>query len=53
MVLAVLVPLLGSKVGRRYKEVVEMCLKAGPELDSSQASTLMEKVVTTLEGIRL
>lgn len=53
VVLAVLVPLLGSKVGRRYKEVVEMCLRAGPELDSSQASTLMEKVVTTLEGIRL
>lgn len=53
VVLPVLVPGLASKVGRRYKEVVEMCLGAGEDLPSSEASKLMETVVTTLESIRV
>lgn len=53
VVLSALVPGLGSKVGRRYREVVEMCLKASEDMTSSEAGKLMETVVTTLEGIRI
>lgn len=53
VVLAVLVPGLASKVGRRYKEVVEMCLGAGEDMSSSEAGKLMETVVTSLESIRV
>ncbi|KAF7562756.1 hypothetical protein G7046_g1341 [Stylonectria norvegica] len=53
VVRAVLVPGLGGKMGRRYREVVEMCLGAGEEMTSAEAGTLMEMVVTTLEGIRV
>ncbi|OAQ84058.1 prion-inhibition and propagation domain-containing protein [Purpureocillium lilacinum] len=51
VVLAVLVPGLGSKVGRRYREVVDMCLRAGDDLSSAEAGKLMETVVTKLESI--
>lgn len=53
VVLAVLVQGLGSKVGKRYKETVEMCLKAGEDLSSGEAGKIMERVVSTLEGIRV
>ncbi|CAM1506903.1 Fc.00g065440.m01.CDS01 [Cosmosporella sp. VM-42] len=53
VVLAVLVPGLGSKMGKRYREVVEMCLGAGEDITSSEAGKLMETVVTKLEGIRV
>jgi hypothetical protein len=51
VVMPVLVPGLGSKVGRRYKEVVEMCLGASEDMTSSEAGKLMETVVNTLESI--
>lgn len=53
VVLPVLVPGLGSKVGKRYKEVVEMCLGADEGMTSSEAGKLMESVVAKLESIRL
>ncbi|KAL6869723.1 hypothetical protein ACO1O0_001052 [Amphichorda felina] len=53
VVLPVLVPGLGSKVGRRYREVVEMCLGVEEGLSSSEAGKLMESVVGKLESIRL
>ncbi|KND95041.1 hypothetical protein TOPH_00098 [Tolypocladium ophioglossoides CBS 100239] len=53
VVLAALVPGLGSKVGGRYREVVEMCLRAGDEMSSAEAGKLMETVVMTLESIRV
>ncbi|KAH7170965.1 prion-inhibition and propagation-domain-containing protein [Dactylonectria macrodidyma] len=53
VVLSALVPGLNSKVGRRYREVVEMCLKADEHMTSSEAGKLMETVVTTLESIRV
>ena len=53
VVLAVLVPGLGSKVGRRYREVVEMCLGVEEGLSSAEAGKLMETVVSKLESIRL
>lgn len=53
VVLAVLVPGLGSKVGRRYAEVVELCLRANEEMTSAEAGTLMETVVSRLENIHV
>ncbi|PTB62960.1 hypothetical protein BBK36DRAFT_1184123 [Trichoderma citrinoviride] len=53
VVLAVLVPGLGSKVGRRYREVVEMCLRVDEDMSSSEAGELMEEVVNKLESIRV
>jgi hypothetical protein len=53
VVLAVLVPALGSKVGKKYKETVDMCLRAGEDMSSSEAGKIMEKVVSTLESIRV
>ena len=53
VVLAVLVPGLGNKMGRRYREVVEMCLGATGEMSSAEAGKLMEDVVTKLESIRV
>ncbi|KAK1244969.1 hypothetical protein MKX08_004598 [Trichoderma sp. CBMAI-0020] len=52
VVLAVLVPALGSKVGRVYKEVVEMCLRVDEDMTSIEAGELMEEVVSKLESIR-
>ncbi|KAL7932804.1 prion-inhibition and propagation domain-containing protein [Trichoderma chlorosporum] len=53
VVLAVLVPGLGSKVGKRYREVVEMCLRVDEDMSSSEAGELMEEVVNKLESIRV
>ncbi|KAM0246276.1 hypothetical protein ACHAQJ_010279 [Trichoderma viride] len=53
VVLAVLVPALGSKVGKRYKEVVEMCLRVDEDMSSIEAGELMEEVVGKLESIRV
>ncbi|KAF4472710.1 hypothetical protein FALBO_394 [Fusarium albosuccineum] len=53
VVRAVLVPGLGSKVGRRYRDVVDKCLGVSEEMTSAEAAKLMEEVVTALEGIRV
>ncbi|KAM0427480.1 hypothetical protein ACHAPT_007440 [Fusarium lateritium] len=53
VVRAVLVPGLGSKVGRRYRDVVEKCLSVTEEMTSTEAAKVMEEVVTSLEGIRV
>jgi hypothetical protein len=53
VVVAVLAPGLGSKVGRRYREVVDMCLAVEEGLTSSEAASLMETVVNKLESIRV
>lgn len=53
VVLAVLVPGLGSKVGRRYRDIVEKCLKVTAEMTSSEAGKIMEEVVAGLENIRV
>ncbi|KAF4988437.1 hypothetical protein FGRMN_9761 [Fusarium graminum] len=50
---AALVPGLGSKVGRRYRDVVDRCLAVTEEMTSTEAANVMEEVVTTLEGIRV
>jgi hypothetical protein len=48
-----LVPNLGSKTGRVYREVVERCLLAREDLTSQEAGQLMEYVVETLESLRV
>ncbi|KAI8684292.1 Protein kinase domain-containing protein [Fusarium keratoplasticum] len=53
VVRAVLVPGLGSKVGRRYRDVVEKCLSVSEEMTSTEAAEVLEEVVTALEGIRV
>lgn len=53
VVLPVLVPGLGSKVGRRYREAVELCLGMGEGVSSCEAEEIMGEVVGKLEGIRL
>ncbi|EEU48576.1 uncharacterized protein NECHADRAFT_30588 [Fusarium vanettenii 77-13-4] len=53
VVRAVLVPGLGSKVGRRYRDVVEKCLSVSEEMTSTEAAKVLEEVVTALEGIRV
>ncbi|KAM5381012.1 hypothetical protein ACJZ2D_003127 [Fusarium nematophilum] len=53
VVRAVLVPGLGSKVGRRYRDVVDRCLSVSEEMTSAEAAKVMEEVVTALEGIRV
>ncbi|UKZ59533.1 uncharacterized protein TrAtP1_000835 [Trichoderma atroviride] len=53
VVLAVLVPALGSKVGKVYKDVVEMCLRVDEDMTSIEAGELMEEVVSKLESIRV
>lgn len=53
VVLPVLVPGLGNKTGRKYREVVEMCVGVDEELTNKEAGKLMEKVVTMLESIHV
>jgi serine/threonine protein kinase len=53
VVLSVLVPGLGSKTGGRYREVVERCLFAKENLTGEEAGSLMEYVVSSLEGLRV
>ncbi|KAK8055554.1 hypothetical protein PG993_000781 [Apiospora rasikravindrae] len=53
VVLPVLVPGLGNKTGRVYREVVERCLTATDDLSSEEAGQLMESVVAALESIHV
>lgn len=53
VVLPVLVPGLASKVGRTYRDVVDMCIRVDGDLSSSEAGDLMEKVVVMLESIHV
>jgi len=48
-----LVPNLGSKTGRLYREVVERCLFAREDLNSQEAGQLMGYVVGSLESLRV
>jgi hypothetical protein len=48
-----LVPGLGSKTGRLYREIVERCLFAREDLNSQEAGQLMEFVVGSLESLRV
>jgi len=48
-----LVPGLGSKTGRLYREVVERCIFAKEDLTSHEAGQLMESVVGVLESLRV
>jgi serine/threonine protein kinase len=48
-----LVPNLGSKTGRIYKDVVQRCLAAPEDLSVQQAGELLEDVVSSLEGLRV
>ncbi|KIN01981.1 hypothetical protein OIDMADRAFT_53499 [Oidiodendron maius Zn] len=48
-----LVPNLGSKTGRIYKELVERCLAAPEDLTTQQAGQLMEFVVDSLESLHV
>ncbi|TDZ29912.1 hypothetical protein C8035_v003774 [Colletotrichum spinosum] len=52
IILPALVPGLGSKTGKLYKNVVEKCLTAKDDMSSTEAGQLMGWVVTTLESIR-
>ncbi len=53
VVLQNLVPNLGSKTGRLYREIVEHCLSAREDLTSQEAGQLMEYVVGNLESLRV
>ncbi|KAG9257803.1 prion-inhibition and propagation-domain-containing protein [Emericellopsis atlantica] len=53
IVLPVLVPNLGAKMGPRYRDVVEMCLSVEEGTNSKEAGELMEVVVSRLESIRV
>lgn len=46
-----LVPGLGSKVERGYKEVVGRCLGVEEDLNGAEAGALMEFVIGRLEGL--
>ncbi|KAG0649681.1 hypothetical protein D0Z07_3784 [Hyphodiscus hymeniophilus] len=48
-----LVPSLGSKAGRLYREVVERCLFAREDLNGQETGHLMEYVVGSLESLRV
>jgi len=53
VVVSVLVPGLGSKTGRLYREVVERCLFAKEDMTSSEAGQLMGWIVGTLESLHV
>jgi len=48
-----LVPNLGSKTGRVYRDVVERCLFAREDLNGQEAGQLMEYVVGSLESLHV
>jgi len=48
-----LVPNLGSKTGKLYREVVERCLYAKEDLSSQEAGQLMEYVAASLESLNV
>lgn len=51
IVMHILVPGLGSKVGRGYKEVVERCLGVEEDLNGAEAGSLVELVIGRFEGL--
>ncbi|KAK8050663.1 hypothetical protein PG994_012393 [Apiospora phragmitis] len=53
VVLPVLVPGLGNRTGRVYREVVERCLTAKDDMSGKEAGQLMESVVAALESIHV
>jgi hypothetical protein len=53
IILPQLLPRLGAKVGRLYRDVVEKCLTAKDDISSEDAAQLMEDVVATLEKINV
>ncbi|KAK8035881.1 hypothetical protein PG991_001954 [Apiospora marii] len=53
VVLPVLVPGLGNRTGRVYREVVERCLTAPDDIGGDEAGLLMEGVVAALESIHV
>ncbi|KAK8140232.1 hypothetical protein PG984_000298 [Apiospora sp. TS-2023a] len=53
VVLPVLVPGLGNRTGRVYREVVERCLTAPDDISGEEAGLLMEGVVAALESIHV
>lgn len=53
VVLPVLVPGLGNRTGRVYREVVERCLSAEDDISGEEAGQLMESVVAALESIHV
>ncbi|KAI9819966.1 MAG: hypothetical protein M1827_006536 [Pycnora praestabilis] len=55
VVLGVLVPGLAAKTGSVYREVVERCLayEEGKESERAGSSQMMERVVLTLESLRV
>ncbi|KAM3071228.1 hypothetical protein ACMFMG_008818 [Clarireedia jacksonii] len=53
IVLQNLVPGLGSKTGRLYREVVERCLCVKEDLSSAEVGQLLEFVVGSLESLRV
>lgn len=53
VVLPVLVPGLGNRTGRVYREVVERCLMTPDDISSEEAGVLMEGVVAALESIHV
>ncbi|KAL3605670.1 hypothetical protein FPOAC2_00619 [Fusarium poae] len=48
-----LVPGLGSKTGRRYRDIVDKCLAVSEDMTSAEAAKVIEDVVTALEAIRV
>lgn len=53
VIMPVLLPGLDAKTGRRFRDVVELCLTADEDLSSQEAGQLMEDVVARLESIRV
>lgn len=53
VIISALIPNLSSKTGRRYKEIVEMCLFAKENMTGLEAGQLMESIVGALEGLRV
>ncbi|KAI1870214.1 hypothetical protein JX265_006384 [Neoarthrinium moseri] len=53
VILPVLVPGLGNKTGRLYKDVVERCLTVKDDITSEETGQLMEGLVATLESINV
>jgi serine/threonine protein kinase len=53
IILPVLVPGLGNRTGRLYRQAVERCLLADDNITSEEAAKLLEEVVATLESINI
>lgn len=53
IILPVLVPGLGNRTGRLYRQVVERCLRVDDNITGEEAGKLLEEVVATLESINV